>query len=129
MASLQKPLHIDIRVKLAEIKVAFSVAALAFERNLPSSIFHLQLITKDIADSKAKGQVIAVFHTNAGHVTSNDDAYNAERMVATANPYKELVFDLIKRDVAIELRGATILSKAFTAILTEHTSPDSEGTK
>jgi hypothetical protein len=30
MASLQKPLHIDIPVKLAEIKVAFSVAALAF---------------------------------------------------------------------------------------------------
>jgi hypothetical protein len=57
MASLQKPLHIDIPVKLAEIKVAFSVAALAFERDLPASIFHLQLITKDIADSKAKGHV------------------------------------------------------------------------
>ena len=107
MSTLQKPLHIDIPVKLSQIKVAFSVAALAFEGDLPASIFHLQLITKDIADSKAKAQVIAVFHTNAGHVTLNDEAYNAERMVATGNPYKDLLFDLMKRDVAIELCGAT----------------------
>jgi len=107
MSAVQKPLHIDIPVTLADIKVAFSVAALAFEGDLPASIFHLQLITKDIADSKATAQVIAVFHTNAGHVTLHDDAYNAERMVATGNPYKDLVFDLMKRGVAIELCGAT----------------------
>lgn len=58
MASLQNPLHIDISVKLAEIKVALSVAALAFER-----------ITKDIPDSKAKGQVPCGLSTNAGHLT------------------------------------------------------------
>jgi len=43
--------------------------ALAFEGDLPASIFHLQLIENDIADWNAKAQVIAVFHTNAGHVT------------------------------------------------------------
>src|SRR3982751_2870351 len=52
---LTEALNIDIPVKLAQIRVAFSVAALAFELDLPASIFHLQLITKDIADSKAKG--------------------------------------------------------------------------
>ena len=107
MSTLQKPLHIDIPVKLAEVKVAFSVPALAFEGDLPASIFHVQLIENDIADWKAKAQVIAVFHTNAGHVTLNDEAYNAERMVATGNPYKGLVADLIKRGVLIELCGAT----------------------
>jgi len=107
MSTSVKPLHIDIPVKLAELKVAFSVAALAFEGDLPASIFHLQLIEKDVAGWNARAQIFAVFHTNAGHVTLNDEAYNAERMVATGNPYKGLVADLIKRGVQIELCGAT----------------------
>ena len=107
MSTSAKPLHIDIPVKLAEVKLAFSVAALAFEGDLPASIFHLQLIEKDVADWNARAQIFAVFHTNAGHVTLNDEAYNAERMVATGNPYKGLVADLIKRGVQIELCGAT----------------------
>jgi intracellular sulfur oxidation DsrE/DsrF family protein len=107
MPALEKPLHIDIPVKLAEVKVAFSVPALTFEGDLPASIFHLQLIENDIADWNAKAQVIAVFHTNAGHVTLNDKAYNTERNVATGNPYKDLVSDLMKRGVHFELCGAT----------------------
>jgi intracellular sulfur oxidation DsrE/DsrF family protein len=103
----EKPLHIDIPVKLAEVKVAFSIGALAFEGDLPASIFHLQLIENDIADWNAKAQVVAVFHTNAGHVTLHDIAYNAERNIATGNPYKGLVADLLKRGVQIELCGAT----------------------
>ena len=107
MSASEKPLHIDIPVKLAEVKEVFSVGALAFEGDLPASIFHLQLIENDIADWNAKAQVIAVFHTNAGHVTLHDSAYNADRNVATGNPYKELVADLMKRGVKIELCGAT----------------------
>lgn len=107
MSNSEKPLHIDIPVRLAEVKVAFSIAAWAFEGDLPASIFHLQLISKDVADWKAKARVIAVFHTNAGHVTLNDASYNVERNVATGNPYKELVTDLMKRGVEIELCGAT----------------------
>jgi len=107
MATSTKPLHIDIPVSLTDLRVAFSIADLAFEGDLPASIFHLQLITNDISDWKAKAHVIAVFHTNAGHVTLNDEAYNAERMVATGNPYKELVAELMKRGVQVELCGAT----------------------
>jgi len=107
ISNSEKPLHIDIPVQLAEVKVAFSIAALAFEGDLPASIFHLQLITTDVANWNAKAQVIAVFHTNAGHVTLHDDAYNAERMITTGNPYKELIADLMKRGVQVELCGAT----------------------
>ena len=94
-------------MKLAEVKVAFSISALSFEGDLPASIFHLQLITKDVADWNAKARIIAVFHTNAGHVTLHDDSYNTDRMIATGNPYKGLVADLMKRGVEIELCGAT----------------------
>jgi intracellular sulfur oxidation DsrE/DsrF family protein len=107
MSASQKPLRIDIPVRLTELRVTFSIAALAFEGDLPACIFHLQLITNDIADWNAKAQVIAVFHTNAGHVILHDDAYNAERMVATGNPYKQLLADLMKRGVQVELCGAT----------------------
>jgi intracellular sulfur oxidation DsrE/DsrF family protein len=107
MSTSEKPLHIDIPVKLTEVKAVFSVGGLVFEGDLPASIFHLQLIVNDIADWNAKAQVVAVFHTNAGHVTLHDSAYNADRNVATGNPYRELVADLMKRGVQIELCGAT----------------------
>jgi intracellular sulfur oxidation DsrE/DsrF family protein len=107
VAISEKPLHIDIPVKLADVKVVFSVGALAFEGDLPAAIFHLQLIENDIADWNATSEVIAVFHTSAGHVTLNDASYNADRMVTTGNPYKELVANLMTRGVHIELCGAT----------------------
>jgi intracellular sulfur oxidation DsrE/DsrF family protein len=103
----EKPLHIDIPVKLANVKTVFSIGALSFEGDLPASIFHLQLIENDITDWNAKSEVIAVFHTNAGHVTLNDSSYNADRNIATGNPYNELVADLMKRGMQIELCGAT----------------------
>jgi hypothetical protein len=99
MNTQEKTLHIDIPVKLTEVKVVFSIASLSFEGDLPASLFHLQLIVNDISNWKAKSQVVAVFHTNAGHVTLHDQAYNHDRNIATGNPYKNLVTDLMERDV------------------------------
>jgi hypothetical protein len=99
----EKLLHIDIPVNLSDVRTVFSIGALAFEGDLPASIFHLQLIENDIADWNAKSAVIAVFHTNAGHVTLHDSAYNADRNIATGSPYKDLISDLQKRGVQIEL--------------------------
>src|SRR5262249_31075079 len=61
----------------------------------------------DIAGWSATSEIIAVFHTNAGHVTLHDTAYNADRNIATGNPYKDLISDLQKRGVKVELCGAT----------------------
>ena len=107
MTASEKPLHIDIPVKLSDVKMVFSIDALAFEGDLPASIFHLQLIENDIADWNAKSEVIAVFHTNAGHVTLHDSAYNADRNIATGNPYKDLISALQQQGVKVELCGAT----------------------
>ncbi len=107
MIASEKPLHIDIPVKLADVKMLFSIGALQFEGDLPASVFHMQLIEDDIANWDAKSEVVAVFHTNAGHVTLHDSAYNADRGIATGNPYKDLVANLTKRGVKVELCGAT----------------------
>src|SRR5580704_1438252 len=107
MSQQETALHIDILVKLASAKVVFSIASLSFEGDLPAAIFHMNLMVGDVADWNASSQLIAVFHTNAGHVTLHDAAYNADRNIATGNPYKELLADLAKHGVQIELCGAT----------------------
>ena len=107
MLKPQRTIHIDIPVKLKEVKAVFSIANLSFEGDLAASLFHMGLIVDDVADWNAKSEIIAVFHTNAGHVTLHDAAYNQDRNITTGNPYKGLVADLVKRGVKIELCGAT----------------------
>jgi len=92
---------------LKEVQNVFSVESLSFEGDLPAALFHLHLIVDDISNWKAKSQVVAIFHTNAGHVTLHDEAYNPDRNIATGNPYRQLVTDLMARGVQVELCGAT----------------------
>lgn len=91
MTAQEKTLHIDIPVKPAEVKIVFSVASLSFEGDLPASLFHLQLIVDDISNWKAKSQVVAVFHTNAGHVTLHDQAYNPTAILPRATHTRSLL--------------------------------------
>ena len=107
MVNHEKELHIDIPVKMNDFKIVFSVASLSFEGDLPAALFHMGVIVDDIAGWNAKSQVIAVFHTNAGHVTLHDLAYNVDRNISTGNPYRQLVTDLMAKGVQIELCGAT----------------------
>jgi intracellular sulfur oxidation DsrE/DsrF family protein len=107
MPAREKTLRIDIPVKLSEAKLVFSIGALLFEGDLPASLFHIELIKNDIVDWGATSEIVAVFHTNAGHVTLHDSAYNTDRNIATGNPYKDLISALQKRGVKVELCGAT----------------------
>jgi intracellular sulfur oxidation DsrE/DsrF family protein len=107
MAYPNSPLHIDIPVKLDDVKVVFSIADLSFEGDLAASLFHVGLLTGDIADWGATSEVVVVFHTLAGHVTLDNEAYNANRNIDTGNPYKGLVTNLMSSGVQFELCGAT----------------------
>jgi intracellular sulfur oxidation DsrE/DsrF family protein len=107
MKAAAKPLHIDVPVELSDVKVVYSIGALAFEGDLPASLFHLGLTRDDVAEWQATSDVIAVFHTNAGHATLHDDAYNADRGIASGNPYKDLLANLMESGVKVELCGAT----------------------
>jgi intracellular sulfur oxidation DsrE/DsrF family protein len=100
-------LRIDIPVKIETAKVVFNIDRLVFNGDMPFALGHLFLLSNDLRELNAKGQIIAIFHTEAGHVTLNDKAYNASRNVTTGNPYKELIAGLIKQGVQIELCGAT----------------------
>lgn len=100
-------INIDVPVELKSVKSVHSIGSLEFEGDLPAALFHLQLITDDIDDWRADAEVIVVFHTNAGHLTLHDEAYNASRKITVGNPSKTLIADLVKRGVRIELCGAT----------------------
>ena len=47
------------------------------------SIIHLQRITSDIAGWGGTSEVVAIFHTDAGHLTLHDRAYNAARHIGS----------------------------------------------
>ena len=101
------PLYIDIPVKLDDVKTVFSVASLSFEQDDPAALFHLGLIADDVTEWGATSDIVVVFHTNAGHVTLRDEAYNADRLIENGNPYKDLLKDLQDKGVRVELCGAT----------------------
>ena len=101
-------LHIDIPATLdKEADVAFNIDRLALNGDMPIALGHLALLVNDYRELNAKGRIIAVFHTDAGHVTLDDRAYNAARPVTTGNPYKGLLGSLMKKGVQVELCGAT----------------------
>ncbi|MFC5595413.1 DsrE family protein [Lysobacter niastensis] len=107
-------LRIDVPVKLARVKNVFSIASLSFEGDLPAALFHLKLLMDDVGAWNASAQVVAVFHTNAGHVTLHDQSYNSDRNIDTGNPYKGLLVNLIDRGARIELCGATAQAHGWT---------------
>ena len=105
-------LHIDIPAKLdKEANVAFNIDRLALNGDMPFALGHIELLVNDYRELNAKGRIIAIFHTDAGHVTLDDRAYNAARHVTTGNPYKGLLVGLMKQGVQVELCGAT--AKAY----------------
>ena len=101
-------LHIDIPTKLdKEANVVFNIDRLALNGDMPFALGHLELLVNDFRDLNNTGRIIAIFHTDAGHVTLNDRAYNAARHVTTGNPYRGLLASLMKKGVQVELCGAT----------------------
>ncbi|OBJ86314.1 sulfur reduction protein DsrE [Mycobacterium gordonae] len=100
-------LRIDVPVELDDVKVVFSVASLTFEGDMPAVLFHAGIVVTDAAAWKVQPDVVVVFHTNAGHVTLDDQTYNTNRHVATGNPYKAVIEGLIAKGAQIELCGAT----------------------
>ncbi len=107
MSGSEGSLNIDIPVELDETKVVFSVASLTFEGDMPAVLFHVGIVVADATAWSVQPDVVTVFHTNAGHVTLDDQSYNTNRHVATGNPYKPVIVDLIAKGAQFELCGAT----------------------
>jgi hypothetical protein len=95
MTSLEE-LRIDIPVNLSEVTGTSSASPRFRSRAIfPPPLFHLELLMDDASNWQAMAQVVAIFHTNAGHMTLHDQSYNKDRNIETGNPYKQLIAKLM----------------------------------
>jgi intracellular sulfur oxidation DsrE/DsrF family protein len=97
------PIRVDIPVKLEEPKVVFTMDHLAFFGDQPSGMRYMHLLAQRLKEWGTKGHIIGLFYGDATYMVLNDKAYNAYRNVATGNPYKELLANMIKENVQIEV--------------------------
>jgi len=100
-------LHIDIPTKLEKANVVIDMGHLVFGGDMPFALGDIHLLASDFRDWNTKGQIVVIFHGDAGYLVLNDDTYNTNRRVTTGNPYKELLAGLMKQGVQLELCGAT----------------------
>jgi len=96
-------IHVDIPVMLEKANVVFNMDHLVFAGDMPVGINCMRLLANRFREMNTKGQIVGVFHGDAAYMTLNDDAYNAYRQINTGNPYKNLVAELIKQGVQIEV--------------------------
>jgi hypothetical protein len=94
-------------VKLAEVKAVFSMGSLAFEGDLPASLFHLGLVAGRRGglgcELGCRGRV--PYQRRARHIAPR--GLQRDRNISTGNPYRQLVADLVARGVGVELCRAT----------------------
>jgi intracellular sulfur oxidation DsrE/DsrF family protein len=95
-------IHIDIPVSLKQANVVFNLDHLTFAGDMPVGMRYMHLLAKRFAEQGTKGRIIGIFHGDAAYMTLNDAAYNAYRHVATGNPYKQLIAEMLAEGVQIE---------------------------
>jgi intracellular sulfur oxidation DsrE/DsrF family protein len=106
--------HIDIPVKIQKANVVFNMDHLAFSGDQPIGLKYMKMLKERYEREKIKGQIIGVFHSDAGFMTLTDEAYNAYRNIQTGNPYKAQILALIDKGVQIEECAVTMKAKKWT---------------
>lgn len=100
-------LRIDVPTKLEKANVVVDFGHVVFGGDEPFALGDIHLLSNDLREWNATGQVIVIFHGDAAYLILNDETYNATRRVTTGNPYKGLLNGLMKQGVQLELCGAT----------------------
>lgn len=106
-AKAEESLQINLPVKIQKGNAVFNVGQVALLGTMPIALAHINILSNDFKAQNVKGEIIAIFHTEAGYIALNDNTYNEYRHVNTGNPYKELIVNLMNRGVQFELCGAT----------------------
>jgi intracellular sulfur oxidation DsrE/DsrF family protein len=106
-AQSEETLHIDIPTTLEKGNVVVDFGHLVLNGDMPFALADINLLASDFRDWNTKGQIVVIFHGDAAYLVLNDDSYNTNRHVATGNPYKELLNNLMNLGVQLELCGAT----------------------
>src|SRR3954447_20071786 len=113
--SLSTPtLQIDIPVVLERAMVVYNIDHLLLWGDASFAVVHMRLLMEHFHENGTNGDLIAIFHSDAGHVTLDDQAYNSARVVSTGNPFKAAIATLIGQGAHVELCGATAAANHWT---------------
>jgi intracellular sulfur oxidation DsrE/DsrF family protein len=96
-------IHVDIPVKLDKANVVFDIGRPSFIGDMPLAMRYMHLLAKRVKDQGVTGNIVGVFYGSATYMVLNDKAYNSFRKVSTGNPYKQLVAELLKQNVRLEV--------------------------
>jgi intracellular sulfur oxidation DsrE/DsrF family protein len=100
-------LHIDVPTTLTKSNIVVDYGHAGYVGDALFGLGDINLLISELKKSAAIGQVVVVFHGDAAYLILNDETYNANRHVATGNPFKTLLADLLRKGVQLELCGAT----------------------
>lgn len=100
-------LNIDIPTRLDKANVVIDFGHSVYAGDMPFALGDINLLATNLHDWNAKGQIIVIFHGDAAYLILNDQSYDADRHVASGNPYKAVLSELMAKGVELELCGAT----------------------
>lgn len=95
-------IKVDIPVVFKDVKVVFNMDHLAFDGDKPIGIKYMLLMKEHMKELKTTGKIIGIFHGDAAYMTLTDESYNKFRKIATGNPYKKLIADMIAAGIELE---------------------------
>jgi len=106
-AGQEPTLHVDVPTKLEKANVVVDFGHAVYLGDTLFALGDINLLADNLREWNAKGQIVMVFHGDAAYLILNDATYNANRHVATGNPYQKILNGLMEKGVQLELCGAT----------------------
>ena len=106
-------LRIDVPVELKASKVVFDMDHPTFAGDQSIGLMYMGLMMRNYGAAKVPIQIIAVYHSMAGYMLLNDEAYNKARKTTRGNPYKTEIAALQAQGVQFEECGQTARSNGW----------------
>lgn len=106
-------LQIDMPVAMKASKVAFNMDHPTFAGDQSIGLMYMGLMMRNYSAAKVPIQIIAVYHSMAGYMLLNDEAYNKARKTTRGNPYKAEIAALQTQGVQFEECGQTARSNGW----------------
>lgn len=100
-------LVVDNVLKPTPAKVIMNMDRDVYSGTLPTGIYYMELLLSHYVPAHVPLQMVALFHSEGGHMVLNDAAYNRVRHASTGNPWKEKIAALQKAGVSFELCSFT----------------------
>ena len=105
--------QIDVPVPMKASRVVFNMDHPTFAGDQSIGLMYMRLMKMNYAAAKVPVEIIAVYHSMAGYILLNDEAYNKARKTTRGNPYKAEIAALQMLGVQFEECAQTARSNGW----------------